>query len=530
MKKYRRVMLLLLLLVWAAVYLWRGMEYMYAFVVVVGSIGAVSACIATWGVWRQRSHLIHLSKEPLNLDGNLEDIKVRNRVRWQTLAGFKLPPGKEKAPWKFRHAEESRFHLEERIAAILEARGTGATSDRALPRLSDLTEITAMAERSRPSVCIMSVIISFLLILGILGTLFGIHECLGGVEDLHKLKVLKPALLPSALAVGFTVFLIMLRGVYRQVRLAYMLRLNAYTVGKLFPKFHTDTTEGTIMRDIAAGLAELNTSFGFIKDVAENAAAAGSDYLHTPLQVFAAQLYSLASLCSGMKLRTARAADQFNIQSRLLKKTGDAAVALKTRFSKLMEVSGTASGVAADYGRMAAALLSALKSLAASLQERIKWVEEDNRKLSECLVAAGNIRKSADAVDAAGQTVAQFREKAQQLSLLAGEAAREWSLIRQNTGKSTAAEKEAADKLASACTGFRAYCSRFFDSPLAAPCAFRDVLSQTCRTILSHAHTTRELRRQVRDCPQVTHPLSSTSEIIIGGGLVACLAFRLFFF
>lgn len=126
-------------------------------------------------------------------------------------------------------------HLYNRLRA-LGIEGESAESQSGAQEVSglqDLHELTLQTELSRPSSTGMNTVISFLLILGILGTLTGVHGVIkAGVKDVQTLA---PALEPSQWAVGFTVLLLILRGIYLRMVDRYIYRLDKLTMECLRP-------------------------------------------------------------------------------------------------------------------------------------------------------------------------------------------------------------------------------------------------------------------------------------------------------
>ncbi len=136
-------------------------------------------------------------------------------------------------------------HLNVRLQSILDAlkaddddtlageqKKNNQAKERRLPTLRDLHDLTMQVELSRVWPVVFRTISSFLLILGIIGTLYGVHQNIG--SETIDLKVLQPALEPSIWAVGFTVALLLLRGVYVRELDNYMARLDSITLNKLF--------------------------------------------------------------------------------------------------------------------------------------------------------------------------------------------------------------------------------------------------------------------------------------------------------
>lgn len=133
-------------------------------------------------------------------------------------------------------------HLYNRLRALGVEREIVKNADRReVPGLQDLHELTMQSELSRTCSSGMNTIISFLLILGILGTLTGVHGVIQ--ESVNDVSQLAPALEPSQWAVGFTVFLLLLRGVYLCMVDRYVYRLDKLTADCLRPALSPGKSE-----------------------------------------------------------------------------------------------------------------------------------------------------------------------------------------------------------------------------------------------------------------------------------------------
>lgn len=112
-----------------------------------------------------------------------------------------------------------------------------------LPSLGDLRALTYAAESARAPIWKLRIVISVMLIIGILGTLAGVHVAIvdGDPNRVEWQSVLmsklQPALIPSSFAVFCTILLIILRGFYRQRVDEYIGRLDRHTVSFYFPAF-----------------------------------------------------------------------------------------------------------------------------------------------------------------------------------------------------------------------------------------------------------------------------------------------------
>lgn len=140
----------------------------------------------------------------------------------------------------------------------------GSTAPGALPSLTDLRTLTYASEASRPHVWSLRVVCSVLLIIGILGTLVGVHAAIPTVEGMHmeELSALKPALLPSAIAVFFTVLFIIWRSFYDKAFDRYVGRLDRHTVCHYFPLLRPAERDAAYFKEMVEGLTMFNTCLG----------------------------------------------------------------------------------------------------------------------------------------------------------------------------------------------------------------------------------------------------------------------------
>lgn len=141
---------------------------------------------------------------------------------------------------------------------------------RQLPQLHDLRELSMQDEMSRFSVATLRTIISFLLIVGIFGTLHGVHAVIGewGASSLEKINVknLSPALEPSMFAVAFTVILMWLRGGYSYFLQRYLLKLDQMTMENLLPHLQPESQTQGSHRAIVTNISGFARSMDKITD------------------------------------------------------------------------------------------------------------------------------------------------------------------------------------------------------------------------------------------------------------------------
>lgn len=133
--------------------------------------------------------------------------------------------------WMASKKGKSKTHLYRRLQCILSSL-EGKGGDKSLPSLRDLHDLTMQTEMSRLCPLVLRVIVSSLLIIGIIGTLVGVHNSIDQVTT--KLDALQPALEPSIWAVGATVFLLFVRGIYVGMMDKFLAGLDTLTLNKLY--------------------------------------------------------------------------------------------------------------------------------------------------------------------------------------------------------------------------------------------------------------------------------------------------------
>ncbi len=137
--------------------------------------------------------------------------------------------------------EQNKKHtLIYRRLDVLMAELKGTRGEKKLPAMADLHEITLQRELSHWDSAGLNTIISFLLILGIMGTLTGVHKVLA--DDI-KVSVLAQALSPSALAVFGTVVLMICRALYLRLVDSYLGVLDEVTMKYILPCLSSQKTQ-----------------------------------------------------------------------------------------------------------------------------------------------------------------------------------------------------------------------------------------------------------------------------------------------
>lgn len=154
-----------------------------------------------------------------------------------------------------------RWHHRERLRNIISAAFPQGSHTGHLPSLNNLRVLAAAAEMSRQPAWILKSIAATLLIVGIMGTLYGVHQALpveAGVR-IDMLQV-RAALLPSAIAVGGTILFTLLRGWYLRDVAEHLGRLDRHTLRFYFPMFRTGSLDESRYQELGKYVADLNSS------------------------------------------------------------------------------------------------------------------------------------------------------------------------------------------------------------------------------------------------------------------------------
>lgn len=156
-------------------------------------------------------------------------------------------------------------HLLLRLQTIYDS--VGRTESRVMPSLHDLHILTMQDEMSRFWPNILRTITSFLLILGIFGTLSGVHGVVGGNIEASALS---PALEPSMWAVGSTVLLMWLRGGYLAMLDKYLEHLDLFTLTEIIPMLQPSSKIGQANANLNVQMRDLYSKVELVQNMAEH--------------------------------------------------------------------------------------------------------------------------------------------------------------------------------------------------------------------------------------------------------------------
>lgn len=206
-------------------------------------LGVLCAICAIYGVYRDASRLEKCKIDFSADDQNFDERKKQLDDYIQLLRNDKEKPA--------RVGEGKLLQL--RLETISDA--VDAQSTKLMPSLHDLHSLSEQDEMSRRPSCWLRTITSFLLIMGILGTLTGVHKVLEHGNP--NIPELGNALQPSMYAVFFTIILMWLRGWYVAKLDGYLEKLDLFTMTKLMPFLQPVTDVHATTMDLNKNLDEL---------------------------------------------------------------------------------------------------------------------------------------------------------------------------------------------------------------------------------------------------------------------------------
>lgn len=151
-------------------------------------------------------------------------------------------------------------YVSDRLYAILSSVNTNNLVRKA-PPLEDLHELTMQRERGGVATSLFRMIAPGILVLGILGTLLGVHQRLAEVDE-KGVFVLSDALMPGAYAVFFTVIVMACRGYYNGALSRFVSDFNEYTLTCLLPFFRPVSQSQADLNSLEQAMYNAATSCG----------------------------------------------------------------------------------------------------------------------------------------------------------------------------------------------------------------------------------------------------------------------------
>lgn len=256
--------------------------------------------VAGTGVWFCGHSMLRLHRELVMLekDGGLNPDE-QNQLTEPELR-------RRMEQWELIKRTDTMIYL--RLRTIFESMEGGSRKSsrhRVLPKLSVLSDISLHAEMSRWDSASVTTILSFLLVLGILGTLTGVHGVLQEAEI--EFTSLSAALFPSVCAVGSAILLMGLRSLYMEMVMQCLGRLDELTMTVLLPVL-TPRTEEIKHDKIVDALA--NVPEILVEDTLEESAKESASGMENRLADIAGLLESVKKISTDQ-----RSSDKKDIES-----------------------------------------------------------------------------------------------------------------------------------------------------------------------------------------------------------------------
>lgn len=168
-----------------------------------------------------------------------------------------------------------------------------------LPSLAELSEYSFLAARTTFAMRCVMITFSSMLILGILGTLCGVHASVDAGID-NDIRVLTPAFIPSATAALMTIVLMILRGSYRRILVKLVTQIDLYTLNTLIPCLQPDSMSEITSRVLSDSMRELWSHLDLLKN-GMNAVRKVSDAAISSTDPFFSMLNVISTLLPNMK-------------------------------------------------------------------------------------------------------------------------------------------------------------------------------------------------------------------------------------
>lgn len=210
------------------------------------AVGVLCGLCAVFGIMRENRLLKKCRDKNI-----FSDSGKRSSARIEILRAYlKELRSNEKNRARIGHGKLLQLRLET-ISDAIASEGV-----KVMPTLHDLHSLSMQDEMSRISSVWLRTITSFLLIMGIFGTLAGVHNVMSsGAET--QITSLRDALEPSMYAVFFTVLLMWLRGFYVAKLDSYLERLDLFTITEIIPTMQPVTKVQNTAHDLSHHFIEL---------------------------------------------------------------------------------------------------------------------------------------------------------------------------------------------------------------------------------------------------------------------------------
>ena len=241
-----------------------------------------------------------------------------------------------------------------------------------LPSIGDMRALSQEYEQGKLYCILQQNIVSTLLIIGICGTLYGVHTYLGGKNN--GLEDLKPALEPSMYAVGFTILLLILRAIYTRWLYSYLNKLDRYTLDTLVPALQPNDDYESVTDELVKTITPLKQGAWKMSSSAE----------------------SMHKLFAGMKASIDKLVDMATTLQRMIGKQKDLANILSSRAratqeqsKRLGELQKNMSYMSTDMQQQAQKLAECNRAVHATI-EQIGEYEQSSKKLDRLSNSEGS--------------------------------------------------------------------------------------------------------------------------------------------
>lgn len=290
------------------------------------------------------------------------------------------------------------FLIGRRMADMFSAWKASQQKLSGLPSLNDLHRLSARQLSTGWAASLLRLLSSVLLIIGICGTLWGVHSALSGSES-HILRNLPNALEPSKWAVLSTVFLLSLRAYYERCAEKLLCRMDTLTMTRLMPCLQQGDTFERTLNDFSQDIKAFSSTMqGYAK---------ASETMRQFSQSFSATAKGVRKLEKDMNdTLNAMAEDERRMseaQQKLADKMKEATKVmdkLKTAVDGLVQVQGNVLHAS-----------SALDKPLAEWEKSAPMIEAATKAISAVAEQAAGAQQSAAELQSMAIEAAPFREK-----------------------------------------------------------------------------------------------------------------------
>lgn len=331
--------------------------------------GVLCGAFAIYGIWRENNLLMKCrDKNIFNNSGKSAS------ARTETLRSYLDELRSDKK-------EHARIGQGKLLQLRLETISDAISSEgvKVMPSLHDLHSLSMQDEMSRFSSVWLRTITSFLLIMGIFGTLAGVHKVMSSGAD-TQITFLRAALEPSMYAVFFTVLLMWVRGGYIAKLDSYLERLDLFTVTEIIPTMQPVTKVQNTAHDLSQHFEQLQ------KKVAE------LETLNTKMQTLQTNLNKFLENMSKNTADVSALRVQIEGVRKSLSEAQTTAAERRDALSKLVQ-NGQSQNEKINMG------VTEMSQYVKSVKQRCKEVESQyNNLVTNLVTISGEVQQSREVV------------------------------------------------------------------------------------------------------------------------------------